>query len=257
MSLTAKELCEKLGIQTRQLTELVREGLPHAGRGRQRRFDPAEVAAWLKASGRVEAPTPAAPQIVTTRAEAAHVLGVNMRTLAGWLTDPSFPGKAGTPGRQDGYFPIEEIRAWRSATHGGDHRSDAAATEQIAAERLRRLQLEADRDHYELERDLGGILDYEATARLHERNIATAQTQLDQIVERALARLPSKTPRRIRRIVRRAIQEGIDQSLDVLAESIAGDSDPDDDAEDSGDDDAAAAPAEVPPDARRPAKDRR
>jgi len=241
MSLTSKELSAKLGIDARQLGRFVKDGLPHTGRGRKRRFEPAAVAAWLQQTGRAQpAPQAALPsQIVTTRSEAAHLLRVNLRTLATWLNDPTFPGKAGSPGRQDGYFPISEIRAWRSATRGGDHRSDAAATEQIAAARLRRLVLEAERDHFELERDIGNILDAEETARLMERSIATAQTQLDQIVERALARLPGKTPRRIRRIVRQAIQEGITSACDALAEAIAGDAD---EAEDAPDDAAADPP---------------
>lgn len=246
MSLTAKELCAKLGIDARRLGQFVKDGLPCAGRGRKRTFVPAAVAAWLQTTGRAQ-PAPVPSQVVTTRGEAALLLDVNLRTLATWLNDPSFPGKAGSPGRQDGYFPISEIRAWRSAMHGGDHRSDAAATEQIAAARLRRLQLEAERDHFELERDIGSILDFEATARLQERAIAIAQTQLDQIVERAIARLPAKTPRRIRRIVRQAIQQGVTSACDALAEAIAGDAD---EAEDVADD--AGAAAAVSPDARRP-----
>jgi hypothetical protein len=241
MPLTAKELCAKLGIDARQLGRFVKDGLPHTGRGRKRHFDPAAVAAWLQQTGRAQ-PAPLPSQVATTKAEAAVLCGVSLRVFGDWLTDPTFPGKAGSPGRQDGYFPIAEIRAWRSATRGGDHRSDAAATEQIAAARLRRLVLEAERDHFELERDIGNILDFEATARLQERSIATAQTQLDQIVERALARLPGKTPRRIRRIVRQAIQEGIRSACDALSEAIDAD-----EAEDTADEAAADPP--VPPDA--------
>jgi hypothetical protein len=243
MSLTAKELCTKLGIDARQLGRLVKDGLPHAGRGKKRTFDAAAVAAWLQTTGRAQPAAPVPPQIAATKAEAAVLCGVSLRVMGDWLTDPTFPGKAGSPGRQDGYFPIAEIKAWRSATRGGDHRSDAAATQEIAAERLRRLRIEADRDHFELEQDLGNLLDFEQTARLQERAIATAQTQLDQIVERALARLPSKTPRRIRRIVRQAITEGVAAACDALADSLATDAD------DEVADDAAAA-AEVPSDAR-------
>jgi len=250
MSLTAKELSAKLGIDARQLGRFVKDGLPHTGRGRKRRFDPGAVAAWLQQTGRAQ-PAPLPSQIATTKAEAAVLCGVSLRVMGDWLCDPTFPGKAGSPGRQDGYFPIAEIRAWRSATRGGDHRSDAAATEQIAAARLRRLVLEAERDHFELERDIGNILDFEETARLQERSIATAQTQLDQIVERALARLPGKTPRRIRRIVRQSIQEGIRAACDALAEAIAGDRD---EAEDAPDDAAADPP--VSPDPGGPASRR-
>ncbi len=226
--LDTKQLCDRLAITSRELSAWLREGLPSEGRGKKRQFDPAAVAAWLRQTGRaqVEAQPSAMPAVVvTTRDEAARLLGVNLRTLATWLTEPSFPGKAGSPGRQDGYFPIDQIQLWWQARCGADHRTKAGSSEEVAKAKLRRLLIEADLQQIELERATRSLLDADDVARLAERMIATAKTRLDQVADQVNARLPAKFPRQLRRMVRRTLLKAIAEACDDVAELVAGDSD--------------------------------
>lgn len=250
MPLSNQELRQRLGITQRRLTEWIREGLPFTPAGRKKEFDAAAVAAWLQQTGKARpaaaaaAPTP--PQVATTRAEASLLLDVNLRTLATWLIDPTFPGKAGSPGRQDGYFPIAEINAWREARFGADRRSGGPSDE-VSSAKLRKTLIECDREQYEFERELKTILDYEETARLIARQIATAKALLEQMPDKVDSRLPAKFGPKTRRRVRRAIAEVLDETMQALAEMAAGDTDhasedPDDDGE----------PADVPADAASP-----
>jgi hypothetical protein len=134
--LTAGELRKRFGFSADKLDRLIKQGLPVKGKGAKRQFDARKVAAWLKAQPKTErrkdgetaktkppAPQRSSPEqspaiTAATIAEAAGHLKVAPRTLAGWLTDPSFPGKAGSPGKADGYFPIAEIQRWHLATFG-------------------------------------------------------------------------------------------------------------------------------------------
>lgn len=230
--LTAAELQAELAIDAKQLAAWVREGLPRTGRGKSARFDPAAVAAWLTEQGHAEPSAPAGdlpnPQppaaIATTRAEAALFLGVNLRTLAGWLTDPTFPGKAGSPGRTDGYFPLDQINAWRAARFGLDHRS-TAQTDETAAVKLKKALIEIDREQYEFEKELATILDFETIARANERGIATAKAQLEQLADMVDARLPAAAGRKTRKAIRRAVLECVEAVCDTLADAAMGDTD--------------------------------
>lgn len=229
--LTAKELCAKLAIDGKQLAAFVREGLPCKGRGKKRRFDPAAVAAWLQKSGKLQSPAAAVPgQVVTTRAEAARVLGVSLRTLAEWMTSPTFPGTAGHSGRQDGYFPIDEIRAWRSATLGSSGGSPADA-ELLEARRLK-LRIDNDRAQIALEKELKSLGDTEAMARFAQRQIATAKALLGEMADKVESRLPAKVERPLRQVIRKAIEEVLAETLNAIAEMALGDQDETDDAPD-------------------------
>jgi hypothetical protein len=247
--LSAAELQAELAIDGRQLAAWIRDGLPRTGRGKHARFDPAAVAAWLTERGLAEPAEPSAPAeqsnaplpdapppaaIATTRAEAALFLGVNLRTLAGWLTDPTFPGKAGSPGRTDGYFPLERINAWRAARFGLDHRS-TAQTDETDAVKLKKALIEIDREQYEFEKELATILDFETMARASERGIATAKAQLQQLADMIDARLPAAAGRKTRKAIRRAVLECVEAVCDTLADAAMGDTDEGD--EETGDGD--------------------
>lgn len=233
--LTAHQLCRRLSIDKKRLQEWLDQGLPCELQGRRRMFDPAAVAAWLQQTGKA-APTSAQPAgaIVTTRAEAANLLGVNLRTLATWLTDPTFPGKPGSPGRQDGHFPIAEINAWRALRLGEDARPAGRASEEASA-KLRKTLIQCDREQFEFERELRTILDYEATARLIERVIATAQALREQLPDKIDSRLPAKLGPKTRKRIRRAVLEVLAEDAQVLSEMAAGDTDEARDEQDSDD----------------------
>jgi hypothetical protein len=178
-------------------------------------------------------PSAAAPPalIARTIGEAAAHLGVSLRTLAAWCTEPGFPGQPGGPGRQDGNFPIAAIRTWHLAMHGGS-RSREEDAETLAARRLKTL-IEVDQAQVDLEKDLGTIGDAEAWADFCRRVVAAAKAQLEELPDRVNARLPAKLPAATRALVRKVIGESIVDVLNTIAELIAGDSD---DAEDLNDD---------------------
>lgn len=222
--LTAKELCARIGIKPRELEQWIREGLPHEGRGRKRRFDAAAVAAWLRQTGRAKPAAAEVPsQVVTTRAEAARILGVSLRTLAEWMTAPTFPGTAGSPGRQDGYFPIAEIRAWRAAAIAptGGTPSDA---EMLLARRLK-VQIDNDRAQVALEKELKTIADAGEVAQFIQRQIATAKALLGEMPDKVESRIPAKLDAKTRQVIRKAIEEVLAETLNALAELAAGDTD--------------------------------
>jgi phage terminase Nu1 subunit (DNA packaging protein) len=219
--LSETELRQALGVPAKRLRKWMRRGLPATGRGRTRRFDEAAVAAWLTEHGLAQ-PAPPPEAIATTREEAARLLRVNLRTLAGWLTEPGFPGKAGTPGRRDGYFPIEQIEAWRAARFA---HAPAAASDETSRLRQKKLGFEVDEAQLDLETKLGTLLDKEQTAQLIERVIATAKAQLEEFPDQVDALLPAKAGPRLRSKVRRAAAKKIRQVLRTLAELVAGDTD--------------------------------
>lgn len=118
--MTAKEVASELNVSVYQVNQWKKAGLPKEKNGR---LDPSTVRAWLISKGLADDPEAAetprkkfddgpSEVIARTRAEAARALGINTRTLAGYLTDPTFPGEAGDPGLQNGRFPIEKIQAW-------------------------------------------------------------------------------------------------------------------------------------------------
>ena len=116
------ELAAKLGVTRPTITGWVRQGLPWHGNERRKQFEPQEVRDWLLHAGiastqPVEAAIDNQP-IARNRHEVANHFGVSMRTVADWLTDPSFPGRSGKPGRRDGFFPLTDIAAWWNAKRG-------------------------------------------------------------------------------------------------------------------------------------------
>jgi hypothetical protein len=183
--------------------------------------------------------TPASPaeEIVGTIGEAALALSVAPRTLATWLNDPTFPGKAGHPGRGDGHFPIAAIRAWHLATHGVTDKSEHA-DEAAAAAKVKKAIVDSDRAHLALERELKSILDAEEFSKFLTRMIATAKAVHDEMPDRVEARLPGSLAADVKQRIRQAVEATIVEAMNALAEAIAGDTDETDDLQD---DDAAAA----------------
>lgn len=220
--LTANQLCEQLGITTERLKRWVNEGLPYItnGRGKPRTFDGEAVAVWLVSNGKAKPAAPEKPaempsQVCTTRHAAAQALGVNARTLANWLTDPTFPGKAGSPGRQDGYFPLVEIEAWRQERFGVESKNGEGG--ELTALRARKLQLEIDQMHVSFEKECGTILDAHDVAAWLERHISTAKTILDSMPDKIEAKLPQGITPKIRAKIRAAIEQTIAEACESIA----------------------------------------
>lgn len=220
--LSKTELAHALGVTPERLTKWIRAGLPSTGRGGSQRFDAAAVAVWLQARGLAQ-PAPAAEPIATTREEAARLLRVNLRTLAGWLTEPGFPGKAGAPGRRDGYFPIDQIEAWRAARFG--HAEAAGSDQALKALRQKSLGFDVDLKQLDVEERLGTVLDKEQHAQFLERVIATAKAVLEEFPDQLESLLPAKASPKLRRKLRLAADRQVRQVLRTLAELMRGDAD--------------------------------
>lgn len=232
--LTDRELRNKLEITPKRLSQLIKRGLPAAGRGKSRRFDPAKVADWLKGKGLAEetgagerergGERGGADRVATTIAEAAILLGVSTRVFADWLKDSTFPGKSGTPGRRDGYFPIEQIQTWHQATHGISARSSSSDAEAAASKKLK-AQIQCDLEQLELERELATIADAAEIEKFLLRTISTVKAILGELPDKLLSRLPGKINRETRQKSRAAAVEVVGDALNAIAELIAGDQD--------------------------------
>lgn len=225
--MNAAELQALLGITPAELRKWIKAGLPHTGKGRKIVFEPAAVERWLLDTGRAEKPAAPSPagMVARTMAEAAQLLGVSKRVFADWVTEPAFPGKPGTTGKRDGYFPITEIEAWRAVRFGADQRSGATDDGERA---VRREMLEIDRDRKlaELERDvLGTLIDAEETTRFIAFVVATAKGVLQELPDRVLARMPSKLSAKLKKLIRKVVLSVVRETLEHLTQLVKGDDD--------------------------------
>lgn len=189
-------------------------------------------------------------RVAKTRAEAARLLGVEERTISRWATDPTFPGKAGDRGAQNGHFPIAEIDRWRNQVGGGGATS---VTGQDPAQqlRLRKLAAETARREVDLEIKLGTLIDRDQAAAMITSAIATARSLLEELPEQISDALPASRAK-LRRFVARIVRRKVLQVLESLADcATEGDDDNDDDAPRTTDPGRRAAPASTP---QRPAQ---
>lgn len=224
--ITFTELRELLGVTQPQLSKWVAAGMPHDLDGRRKLFDEDAVAAWLVANGYAEEvtdePAPVVGQICTTRNEAAAVLGVSLRYFSEWLKEDGFPGFSGSPGRQDGYFPIAEIEAWR-ATHPRFGQTSHAneSRDRINVARAKKLELE-------YEQALGNLIGVDVVERFIVRTLAAAKAILETLDEEVIALMPESIDAATRAKIRRKVGDKVDQIQNTLAELIEGDEDEED-----------------------------
>jgi hypothetical protein len=216
--LGANELKAELKITEPQLRAWMRDGMP-AISTKPRRFDEAAVHAWLLKTGKIE-PEPQPEQVVTTRAELAQVLGVNTRTVAEWLNDPDFPGQAGQPGRANGYFPVEKIRAWMAARPQYEDES-SELNSALKRERLEKLRLEN-------AETAGRLIDRAAVEGWVARKAALARQRLATLEPIVMGSLPPEIDARVKAQLAVDVRSIIDQMLTELARSYRDKDDSDD-----------------------------
>lgn len=187
---------------------------------------------------------PAEKQVVTSRSEAAKLLGVTERCLRNWEQTGGFPGSAEERGR-GGRYPIGDIQDWRQVaigkpTVGGQRDAIVAAADIDPASyrkrqenaRLWKLEAETGLAKLELEREAGRILDSGDVERFIIRTITTATAMLEEIPDRVDAGLPQDTAADVRELHRRVATDVIREVLGQLAE-LQQDDDADDEEEDS------------------------
>jgi len=234
--MTSDDLVERLGVDKRQLAKWVKAGMPHSGRTRDRTFDLDAVETWLIANGHAvldDAATSDHPvvsdqpqKIARTRAELARELGLGIdgeRTVSKWLKLPGFPGKSGTPGKEDGYFPVEEIREFL-AVYGG--RRGASFDDEISRDKRILLGLEIRKAQLDARKELGEILEFAEVARFYEQCVTNCKAVLGQIPDDLLAVMPAELPELVRSQVHRQVQRRIDEALIEIAQLLEGDTDP-------------------------------
>ena len=217
--LGANELKAELAISEPQLRDWIREGMPTISR-KPRRFNEAAVHKWLLETGKLE-PEPIPEQIATTRAELALLLNVNTRTVAEWLNDPDFPGHAGQPGRANGYFPVDKIRAWMAARPQYEDES-SELNSALKRERLEKLRLEN-------AETAGRLIDRAAVEGWVARKAALARQKLATLEPIVMGSLPPEVDARVKAQLAADVRGIIDQMLTELARVYTDDSDGEDD----------------------------
>jgi phage terminase Nu1 subunit (DNA packaging protein) len=205
----SSELLEKLDASPKALQGWIKEGLPHTGKGKSRRFDPDQVIQWLLANGKIVQKQ----RVAVTLAEAAQEIGVNKRTFAEWCKDPSFPGRPGTPGRRDGYFPLGDIEKWRAERFSD---GSAMGTDDLSHLRASLLQVKLNREELEFLRESGAIIDAEAVEELLTSTIATAKSVLSQLADRIDSNLPNSLPPATKADIRAVVERQIQEAYDCL-----------------------------------------
>jgi len=204
-------LKKELGVTSRTVQDWIDAGLPHTGKGPRQKFDTGKITDWLLATGRASD-----SRIVTNISDVANHFGVSARTVSTWIVRDGFPGRSGTPGRQDGYFPLEEIDVWRKR----ELVSTAQASEindDLKRERLWKLQLE----NAETE---SRLIDRDAVEQWVARKCALARQKLMQIEPTILSAIPLETDHRVKMTLAADIRRMIDQTLSELGKVYDSDS---------------------------------
>lgn len=216
--LGANELKAELAISEPQLRDWIREGMPTISR-KPRRFNEAAVHKWLLETGKLE-PEPIPEQIATTRAELALLLNVNTRTVAEWLNDPDFPGHAGQPGRANGYFPVDKIRAWMAARPQYEDES-SELNSALKRERLEKLRLEN-------AETAGRLIDREAVGNWVARKAALATQALATLEPVVMGAMPADMDQRVKAQLVSDVRGIIDRMRSELARVYSDDSNDED-----------------------------
>lgn len=235
IKVTSDELCDRLGIDRAQLRKLVKDGLPANGRTKNRSFDLSAVVAWLQERDLIEVDPPDEPStistetIASTRAEAARMLGLGAdgeRTISKWLALPGFPGRSGTPGKQDGHFPIEKIREWRDDYRSAGRAGGVGDDGELREAKRRLVLLEIEEQELAAKQRLGQLLDFNEVATFYEQSVANTKAVLSQIADEVLAILPADTSDEVKDQVYRKVQRRVDDACAEIAQLLEGDTDP-------------------------------
>ena len=200
--MTPEELATDLETDRKTIREWVKAGLPVAKK-RPLTFDRETVIQWLLDNQKIAEVE--VERILLTRDEVARELKVSLRTIANWLQEPDFPGRAGDRGRQNGYFPLNRIKEWR-ANRGFD--GDDELSLLIRKEILRRLQLQN-------QRQMSGLVGTAAVEAWTAEAIEIASQVLAEMKSQLLGQL-DETPERYRQFANQLIDRAIQQGLTHL-----------------------------------------
>jgi len=223
MILSFTKLRSHLGINAAQLQSLVKKGLPWEGKSRKKRFNLEAVNTWLVEHGYAEqiGTTPTG-FVCRTYAELARALGMRgkdpVRIIQRWATEPGWPGRPASPGKQDGFLPVSEIQAWlatRQPATGGIEGDDEIR--ELKRE-IARLDLEAKKQEALVV--AGKMADVDEVARICLQHIAAAKAILEPLPERVVQLLPVSMSADARRQVYNEVQTLLDSAYEEIADTI-------------------------------------
>ena len=213
-------LSAKLGQPQKRIREWVKLGMPAKRAGRSFEFAAAAVRDWLVEHG---IGTQNVELIARSRGEAARVLGISERLLTHWTKEPGFPGrpgsKAATP---DGYYPIEQIRAWIAGAHP---ESPLAVNPKYTGSHDKYIRIRTSRAEFELDRLRGQYLPLQEVQRFFSRTLTNVVSVLQDLPHRLAAAMPEDMGSAQRQIVRTIAETAINECRTAIAELIEGDED--------------------------------
>jgi len=164
----------------------------------------------------------AEPRAARTWGELSREVGISERVLQRLGTRPDFPGRPGAPGKRDGHFPIEEIRAWLATV-----RSSIETTEDedllAAARRVKLLELEEKEAAAGVR--LGKLADVDEVGQYCEQIVNNAKAILAALEDEVVALLPASIGVKTRTEIYRKVQQLRDGALAELQRLCEGDTD--------------------------------
>jgi phage terminase Nu1 subunit (DNA packaging protein) len=225
-ALTGPQLCEKLGIDAKQLAAWVRLGIPASGRGKLRTFDPLLVRDWLLEKKLAEQPPP--PDLPPTDQPIAHTIAqvaeyfqVSERAVHTWIKQ-GMPGKAGRPGTQEGAFPLFEIEAWRE----GRKTPRLSTSEETKSQAQARLStIKADMLELDLREKRGELIDANEIARRWARVTTEARAILAQLPALVAKQLPAELDAKVRKKARQVASRLVEQCAEALESFLSAEAD--------------------------------
>jgi phage terminase Nu1 subunit (DNA packaging protein) len=213
--MTSDQLRAKLRITPEQLAELLRRGLPARGKGSRRKFEPALVREWLIANGLADTThAPRDPFLFRTVGQVANHFCVSVKTVTQWLQQ-GMPGRPGPRGKQDGYFPLHEIREWLAKRQAQGANSPGGTSE-----RDRLVKVKRQREELKLGTEAGNLLPVETVGKAFLRAIHETRAQLDQLPAAIVKTLPASVNRDERDRIRRKIRAALDHAYGTLADAL-------------------------------------
>ena len=157
-----------------------------------------------------------ASAIVPTQKEAAAALGVTVRQLRNWLSEPWFPAN----GRGEGGYDVDAIRTARDAEgRKGSEQSETRnkIRDARAAEQLKRERLRTRREELELQRDEGTLIPRDGVEVFASAFLTEFGDWCDQLPTFIARLVPAKAKKR----VRAALQAELDQRRAAMRDTLA------------------------------------
>lgn len=217
--ISRSDLIGVLGVSDAVVDGWVAEGLP----SRDGKFDEDEVGQWLVENGKaagagvpVESPVES-PGVLRTKGEVAQFFEVAVRTVGEWLNDPAFPGKSGSPGKRDGFFPIKEMVDWKKDREASAQPNQHGAVDTTRQE-LQKVKLAEAR--LKLERAQGVTVDLGLVLQVVQYANDIARQQLRAIPELVIKSLPASVDSRVAGQVRTEVERIVNRSCVAIADII-------------------------------------